>query len=182
MIRKIDFREIYHALAADLRALNTLWDTGQNEMGRRVFAVFVFSTFESTGWLLINYVNAAIPGHGRGTITDKRIVSAKSKKSEKIGSVEHINFALRYVASFHGAKDFSASKVPLWEYVQPAIKIRDRIVHPKTIDSMRVTVEEQITCKCALAWLINCMDVLSELEQNPGSSFNDVLQRMTTQQ
>jgi hypothetical protein len=38
----------------DLRALNTLWGSGQNEMGRRMFAVFVFSTLESFGWLLIN--------------------------------------------------------------------------------------------------------------------------------
>ncbi|MGA8482423.1 MAG: hypothetical protein WB696_31010 [Chthoniobacterales bacterium] len=177
-MKKIDYGEIYHHLGDDLRALNTLWDSGQNEMGRRVFAIFVFSTFESIGWLLVSYVNKGIPTYGKGGIEDWQLAAAKSKESEEVDPVAHINFALKYAASFHGTKDFKPSKVSLWEHVEPAKKVRNRVVHPKTIESLRVTVKEHISCKCSLAWLWNCLTVLKIFDENPGTTFREVLKDM----
>jgi hypothetical protein len=180
MNEQINLGQIYHLLGADLRALNTLWNSGQNEMGRRVFATFVFSTFESIGWLLVNYVNEVIGACGKGLLTDAEIASAKHKESSKeTNPVEHINFALRYAARFHGIRDFAPGKVLLWQYVEPSRIVRDRVVHPKSLESLNVTVEEQIGCKCALVWLFNCLDVLQEMVQNPGDTFSETLERLT---
>lgn len=83
---KIDLSEIYDFLSADLRALNKLWDSGENEMGRRLFVIFAFSALEYIGWLLVNSVNKAIPSHGKGLITEHEIAAAKGKESQKRGA------------------------------------------------------------------------------------------------
>ena len=175
----MDYGEIYRLLRDDLSALNTLWDSKQNKMGRRVFAVFVFSTFESIGWVLLNYVNKSIPTSGKGAIQDGQLTAAESKENQKINPVEHINFALRYAASFHGIRDFAPSKVPLWKCVVLANKVRDRVVHPRTLESLTVTGEEHTSCKCALAWLLNCLTVLEFLGKNPGKTFREALRQLT---
>jgi hypothetical protein len=109
---QINLGQIYHVLGADLRALNTLWNSGQNEMGRRVFAAFVFSAFQSVGWLLVNYVNERIGESGKGLLTDTEIACAKRKESSKENNpVEYINFALKYDG------DVFAIRVGRWKTV-----------------------------------------------------------------
>jgi hypothetical protein len=177
-MKKINYREIYSQLGEDLKALNTLWDSGNNKMGRRVFAVFVFSTFESIGHLLIAYVTRGISIHGKGKIEARQIEAAKSKESGEVDPVEHINFALKFAAAFHGVTDFKPSDVPLWEDVGPSKKVRNRVVHPKTIENLDVSLEEHTSCKCALMWLWNCLTILTVLDQNPGATFCEVLSNM----
>jgi len=147
-------------------------------MGRRVFAVFVFSTFETIGHLLIAYVDKGIPLYGKGAIEDWQRRAAKSKESRDVAPIEHIKFALKYAASFHGTKDFNPSKLPLWEHVEPAKEVRDRVVHPKALESLKVTVKEHMSCKCALFWLWICLDVLKIIDENPGTTFREVLKHM----
>jgi hypothetical protein len=168
---KIDLSEIYHFLSDDLRALNKLWDSGESEMGRRLFVIFVFSALEYIGWLLVNSVNKAIPSHGKGLITERQIAAAKGKESQRVDPVEHVVFALKYAAAFHGTRDFRPPKVPLWEYVDRAKKARDRVVHPKTLESLRITKEEHTDSKCVIAWLWNSLLFLEVFEHTPGTSF-----------
>jgi hypothetical protein len=127
-------------------------------------------------------VNEGIGDYGKGLLTDAEIASVKRKESSKeTNPVEHINFALKYAARFHGVRDFSPAKVLLWEYVEPSKTVRDRVVHPKELKSLNVPIEEQIGCKCALAWLLNCFTLLDEIVQNPGATFSETLERVSTQ-
>jgi hypothetical protein len=101
----------------------------------------------------------------KGFVSDQQVKAAQAKESQKVESIEHIVFAMKYVASFHGTRDFNPNKVPLWKNVEASKKVRDRVVHPKTLSDLVVTLNEHIDCKCALAWLINCLTFAETFER-----------------
>ena len=66
---RIDWHGLYRTLSGELRALNVLFESGKNEMARRVFAAYVFTTFEAIGRILVAQVNLAVIGGKRGLST-----------------------------------------------------------------------------------------------------------------
>ncbi len=73
MKTQADWQRFYKSLGDDLRALNTLFEHGKNKMGRRVFAAYVFTMFESTGRLLVSQVNSAIEEGQTGSVAERQI-------------------------------------------------------------------------------------------------------------
>jgi hypothetical protein len=97
----------------------------------------------------------------------------------KVPTLDYLLFALRYAARFDGRTDFDPKKVPGWEKVKKAAKIRDRVVHAKVVDDLNVTVEEHLVCKGAAIWLLGCLRMLEGLEGS-NRTFEEGLQILST--
>ena len=78
---------------------------------------------------------------------------------KKVRTLAHVMYTLNFAARSQ-KKEFDAKKEKHWPDVKPAIKIRDRVTHPKGEKDLDVTEKELALAMNALHWFISCLDKL----------------------
>jgi hypothetical protein len=173
------FEEIYGLISSDLHSLNKLWEVGENDMGRRIFSIYVFSLFGISSRLFVDFVNDSIPPEGNDLISAADIAAAKSDNARDQKAIPHLLFSIRYCSRFFGVRDFKAKSLPGWTDLDKARTIRDRIAHPRHISDLHVSLEENTTNKAALIWLINALEYLKMCANHPGVSARAIIEMMS---
>ncbi len=53
-----------------------------------------------------------------------------------------------------------------WSEFIKAVKIKDRVTHPKSLSDLAVTMEDYQTVKMSLAWVVNCILFRTDTKSN----------------
>ena len=131
MKASFDWRGILRVFSAELRALDALFEAGKPVIARRLFLMYVFTTFEAVARLIVAQINANILEGEKGILDDKRIRAARNSETQRVDAVSHIVFALKYASLYYGTPDFEPKRVELWDFVISSKIVRDRVTHPR---------------------------------------------------
>ena len=92
-------------------------------------------------------------------------------REAKIPFLADLQFSLRQAREVFGATH-NLEKDPGWEALRAAVKIRDRVTHPKTLQEIEITDAEIETVNQAYAWIRR--EVARLFASIPGVSFEEV--------
>jgi len=139
-------------------------------LSRRLMVTQVFVQMEALSSLVRSVINDYYDS-GKGDVTeldradtivmhgdDYRIDDdgkvTLSKK--KIRTLAHVMYTLNFAARIQ-KKVFDAKKETHWQDVEPAIKIHNRVTHPKSVKDLDVTEKELALAMNAMRWFISCL-------------------------
>jgi len=138
-------------------------------LGMRVAIMHIFSYMEAISNLLKSAVIAdCADGRWKTRIPEELYLASLDSRYEinEAGSVKkrrksvptlgHYLFCFKLVAAYRNVP-FDPTKMPFWESVDSALKVRHRLTHPKQIADLEVTPKEYHKCVDAVTWFANCL-------------------------
>ena len=77
-------------------------------------------------------------------------------KPLKTNLIRQLLFAIRMFSKCKGNEVFNPKEVQGWGDLQAAVKVRDRVTHPKRSEDLEVTEAEMNSAVEAYRWLVRC--------------------------
>ena len=168
-----EFTETYNELVLDVNTAMSL-DTKyfKKSFIKRTYIRSHFAMIEGVAHQLKRLALEADKNANRLNLAEKEFLAERSAdvlengkvkiKSAKIRTLPNLLFAINSVIKTLDL-NFELNKGVGWEALLKAIKIRDRITHPKDIDSLEIEDEEFKIMGTANKWLVDEMTKLIEL-------------------
>ena len=97
---------------------------------------------------------------GEEAILSEKTASLKSDgslriESSKISTLANIKYTLKKANEFFGASPGADFSHHGWERLQEAIRVRDRMMHPKSTEGLTVSEDDLQCCREGLEWFLN---------------------------
>ena len=155
-------------LYADTLELNQFGKEHEG-LAYQLYPLLVFSMFEIATRTLLTFVNKSRNNwHADAEMTEPWIKKSHQLQARddnesdkvKLSTIEMLVFALQYAARAIWAESFNPCSVKLWSQVRAATKIRDNIMHPKSLHSLDVTQAQIDVCNDAVGWLLECLWII----------------------
>jgi hypothetical protein len=142
-------------------------------LAHQLYPLLVFSMFELVARTLLKFVNESCTDwHSEANmppewieasrLTEFRIKDTGEIKVDepRVRTIDLLIFALKYAARALHGESFAPKSLPSWPKVLAAIKIRDDVMHPNSVDSLTVTQAEIDVCNEAVGWLLKCLSII----------------------
>lgn len=172
----IDFSPVVRAsnkLTADIFATHEELRKVDPALSRRLMVTQIFVQMAVLASLVRSVINAHYDGgkddvaeldpsdilvsHGEDYRIDEDGNAAFSEK--KISTLPHVLYTLRFAARVQ-RRAFDPKCEAHWADVKPALRIRNRVTHPKSPEDLDVTDDELTVAMNSLLWFISCLDKL----------------------
>lgn len=143
-------------LRGDLNALLDAFPDQSSQVLRRDFVRASWAYVEAITYAL-KFMVSVLVDVGACRLEPKEAAFLEQPKTETLTNIKQ---TIKLVS-----KVFSVSECDLgggagWRYVGPSVEIRNRLVHPKSMESLQVTDSEWDTHRDAFVWLVGAFDGL----------------------
>jgi hypothetical protein len=152
-------------------------------LAHQLYPLLVFSMFEIAARMLLKFINETRDNwHASAEMAEPWIKKSQQLQARDDNSRDVVNctteemlvFALHYAARAIWAESFDPRSVKFWPQVRAATKIRDNIMHPRSLNSLDVTQAQIDVCNDAVGWLLECLRIIktppgerADLENTP---------------
>jgi hypothetical protein len=166
----IEYQALYNIARQDVqRAGEVLLKESEDDFYRRAFVRAIFAFMEADVWgrkRVALYVNDRRSASGQFlTVNENAICSEETADLDEDGKVRVTSLRLRFLPNlrfsfrvFAAAFDIQNYQLEVgdaqWSDVRKAVRIRDRLMHPKGGSDFKVSDEEIDTCGRAVGWYV----------------------------
>jgi hypothetical protein len=163
----IGYKALYNIARQDVQRAGEMLKESGDDFYRRAYVRAIFAFIEADVWgrkRVALYVHQRRSASGEFlTVTEIAIVCEENADLDEDGKVKVTSLRLRFVPNlrfsfrvFAAAFDVQSYQLEVgdarWADVRKALKIRDRLMHPKGGSDFKVSDEEITTCGRALGW------------------------------
>jgi len=177
----------------DMVECERLFETNDSQFARRTFYRSGFAFIEAQMyWLKDIALNAVIGNYIREGNINVSLASALLDESPTISKtgklslepnripfLNYVAFIFRTLAEYIGLDAGAFFSDNSWNELQEAVRVRNRITHPKEPNELNITDEQMDHIRGGLTWVLNCTTDIANRqleieEQKNGSSNKDM--------
>lgn len=168
-----EVKALYGVLSADVDAAKVLLTTAtvDTQFARRSLVRAYFAYFEGMSFQLRQITLATHKGYTLLTPEEIAMLEEKSRLKLKCRLIQ----SLRYYATCHRPEPYEPNrKSPGWHSMTGAIKLRDRITHPKSASSLLISDSEHKQMLDAGQWWVDSVRELLRLCDEADAHFRQL--------
>ena len=157
-----ELKEVYKILFADVVQAGESLAVTPSDFANRSFVRTYFAYVEGVVFLLREVLRATCDGTDiltaseNATLNGQRLKKLDNGDEELVpfnqGMSESLKFMLRTYPKGHGINNYEPKLGSGWQSMMAAIKIRDRLMHPKSLVSLMLTQTEVVCIDGAREW------------------------------
>jgi hypothetical protein len=159
-----DIQEPMLKLLEDAHDAETLLDEKATQFFRRAYIRSIFASIEGTVWLIKQVCLKAKPhrGHRLIGVAEYALLTDQSYELKNNGEPsvqtkylklpDNLRFTAKVVQRLFGARLELGVGTTKWDDFLKAVRIRNRITHPKTAEELTITDDEISLCKEVSSW------------------------------
>lgn len=152
----ISLLDMSGVLREDLNALLDAYPDQSNPVLRRSFVRASWAYVEAITHALKLMVSILVDA-GACELESKEAAFLEQPRTETLTNIKQ---TIQLVAKVFKVSDRDLGGGTGWHHVKPSIKVRDRLVHPKSVESLQVADSEWETHADAFAWMVRAFDDL----------------------
>jgi hypothetical protein len=171
-----ELKQIYRMLFDDVAQAEEIFSLTPSDFANRTLVRTYFAYVEGVANLLRQVTLASLDGLGfltaneTATLKDQRYKQQDNGETKLVpafqGMADSLKFTLRCYAKNHGINDYEPKLGSGWQSMLTAIRIRDRLMHPKSVVSLTLTQAEIDNIDEARKWWHESVqELLSACEQ-----------------
>jgi hypothetical protein len=182
-----ELKQLYTILNADVRVANDAALTDPTEFNMRTLVRTCFALIEGLAYQIRHVTLASLQGTDILSEGELAILKEVKYQLSDNGSVKRGNnfqamlpqllFTLRVYAKNHGADFVPKTSDKGWTCLKEAVTIRDRLMHPKSLQDLSISDAERETFAAGVKWwddmvlalLLACENADKKLLQADGS-------------
>ncbi|MFJ3450697.1 hypothetical protein ACIPM0_21125 [Pseudomonas sichuanensis] len=149
-------RDMNKILRQDLNALLNAFSDESNQVLRRNFIRASWAYVEANTHAL-KLMTSIIVDAASCRLESDEIAFLKDRRTETLCNIKR---TIRVVTKVFGLSERNLGGGSDWHRVKSSSKVRDRLVHPKTVENLQVGNHDWETHKLGYAWLVSIFDKL----------------------
>lgn len=143
-------------LREDLNALLDVFPDQSNHVLRRSFVRASWAYIEAITHALKHMMSILVDA-GACDLEPEEVTFLERSRTETLTNIKE---TIKLVAKVFSVPERHLGGGADWRHVKPTLKVRDRLVHPKSVESLEVADSEWETHKQGFGWLVHAFDGL----------------------